>query len=310
MYKLIVKKVEKYDIYCLSDDKSNFLVEFILEKGATISDLILKNQDIYDGYANFDDLEALSWGRGLLLAPFPNRLKNGKYTFEGVDYQFPINDVDTGTAIHGFISQLKFNLGAVETHEDRASVCCHTSYEGQFNYYPFPFTSEVQYFIDNEKGFSMKFSVTNSGQSNMPIGLGWHPYFRTDGKVDDTILRLPKLRKIAIDENLIPTGEKTPFTDFEKSTKIGHSILDNCFKLEQNTESIKVVLKGEYGQLVYSQSTGIPYIQLFTPPHRKSIAVEPMTCNVDAFNNGDGLKILAPNETITLECKVNLELNK
>jgi len=307
MYKLTTEKFGKYKIYCLSSNASDSSVKFVLEKGATISDLRLNRENIYDGYKTFDDLESLAWGRGILLAPFPNRLKDGKYSFEGVDYQFPVNESATGTALHGFISQSEFTLGEFETNQESAFVSCHTSYAGEFSYYPFPFKAEVQYILDDLTGFIFKFAVTNSGESNMPIGLGWHPYFNLSESVDNSVLEVPRMKKIEIDNNMIPNGKKTTFKNFVKPTKIGDFILDNCFKLEEENGVAKVTVEGEKGRLIYSQSTSIPFLQIFTPPHRQSIALEPMTCNIDAFNNGDGLKILKPNETISLECQVKLE---
>lgn len=59
-----------------------FPIKFIPEKGATISDLRLKRPNIYDNYKSFEDLDTLEWGRGVLLAPFPNRLKKGEYSLD------------------------------------------------------------------------------------------------------------------------------------------------------------------------------------------------------------------------------------
>lgn len=307
MYKISIEKLGIHDIYSLSDENSDFVLKFVPEKGATISDLRLNNQNIYDGYTKIEDLETLSWGRGILLAPFPNRLKEGKYSFEGKNYQFPINNPETGTALHGFISLLKFTLGEVEINDQSGSVSCHTLYDGRFEYFPFPFKAEVKYSLDNKDGFKLRLSIVNCGEKNMPIGLGWHPYFNLDENVNDTILKLPKLDIVEIDENMIPTGNIEPFTIFEKATKLEDFVLDNCFLLDKKSKSATVVLEGEKGRLTYTQKTDIPYLQVFTPPHRKSIALEPMTCNVDAFNNGQGLKILKPNETIELVCQVKLE---
>ncbi len=307
MYKVNIEKFDIYDILCLSDDKSGSFLKIVPEKGATVFDLRLDSQNIYDGYRTFEDLENLAWGRGILLAPFPNRLKEGKYSFEGKDYQFPVNNPETGTALHGFISLLEFTLGEVETSDQNCSVSCYSQYDGRFEYFPFPFKAEVKYSLDNKDGFKLRFSIVNCGKSNMPIGLGWHPYFSLDENVDDTILKLPKLDIVEIDENMIPTGKETPFTAFEKANKIDDFVLDNCFSLDKKSKLATVVLEGEKGRLIYTQKTDIPYLQVFTPPHRESIALEPMTCNVDAFNNGQGLRILKPNETIELVCQVKLE---
>jgi len=164
--------------------------------------------------------------------------------------------------------------------------------------------------LDKKLGFSLRLSVTNNGQTNMPIGLGWHPYFQLTEHVNDTILTLADLDMIEIDKNMIPTGNKTPFSVFETPAAIDDFVLDNCFKIDKESKELNLSLQAENHRLIYSQKSDIPFLQIFTPPHRKSIAIEPMTCNVDAFNNEDGLKILAPDETIILECQINLELLK
>jgi aldose 1-epimerase len=308
VFKISQESLGKFKIYCLSDAKENNCVKFALEKGATISDLRLKGQDIYDGYNNFEDLDALTWAKGILLAPFPNRLKEGKYSFEGKEYQFPINDTKTSNALHGFISQLEFSIEKVEANNTNATVICSTTYNGNYDYYPFPFLAEVKYSLDEKSGFSFCFSITNIGESNMPIGLGWHPYFSLSENVDNTTISLPKLKKIEIDENMLPNGKKTPFNDFRYPTKLNEMVFDNCFLLDLETEFATVVLEGEKGRLFYRQKSKNPYLQIFTPPHRNSIALEPMTCNIDAFNNKEGLQILKPRQTIMLECSLNLEV--
>jgi len=210
--------------------------------------------------------------------------------------------------LHGFINQLKFELGELSIQPENASVTCHTSYNGELDYYPFPFTAQIKYTLDKNTGFNLQFSITNSGNSNMPVGLGWHPYFRLTENVSSTVLRLPKLKMVEIDKFMIPTGKMNSFTAFDTPHEIKDFVLDNCFMLDQNNDVAIVTLEGIDSKLIYSQNTDIPYLQIFTPPHRKSIALEPMTCNVDAFNNGNGLRVLPVKETISLECNLSLEI--
>lgn len=306
MYKFIVEKFGIHDIYCLSNNNSNCFLKFVPTKGATVFDLRLKGQKIYDGYTSPEDLDSLIWGRGILMAPFPNRLKNGKYSFEGKNYQFPVNEPATGAALHGFINQLKFIPKKPVINPENASVSCHTFYDGQFEYYPFPFTAEVKYSLSKDDTFSLNFKLTNAGKTNMPVGLGWHPYFRLDESVTNTKLHLPDLDMVEVDGNMIPTGNYSPFTVFENKIEIQDLVIDNCFQLKNEAKLSTVVLEDKRGKLTYSQKSNAPYLQIFIPPHRQSIALEPMTCNIDALNNKEGLRVLAPNESIDLDCSVNL----
>jgi len=305
MFKLHTKKIGKYALLELSDINTNFSLKVVPEKGACIYDLRLNKQNIYDGYETFDDLEELSWGRGILLAPFPNRMASGKYTFKGIDYQFPINDKETGTALHGFVCDLKFKLVDKKLEDTSASLTLQARYDGHFPYYPFPFVATVVYSLDTNKGLSIDFKINNTGLGEMPVGLGWHPYFCITEKVNDTILTLPHLHKVEIDKSLIPIGKRTALNYFNEPKKIGDYTLDNCFVVDTNKKEAVVIMESDLGKLTYKQSTKYAYLQIFMPPHRKSIALEPMTCNIDAFNNGDGLQVLQKGETIDLVCNVN-----
>jgi len=48
------------------------------------------------------------------------------------------------------------------------------------------------------------------------------------------------------------------------------------------------------------------FLQVYTPPHRKSIAIEPMTCAPNAFNNEQGLIILAPFESFSASWGISM----
>jgi aldose 1-epimerase len=87
-------------------------------------------------------------------------------------------------------------------------------------------------------------------------------------------------------------------------------VLDNCFAVSEQAERIHVLLSGKRGELHYWQETGpdkFSYLQVFTPPYGRSVALEPMSCNVDAFNNGNGLKTLEPGAIISAQAGVQLK---
>ena len=100
-------------------------------------------------------------------------------------------------------------------------------------------------------------------------------------------MQIPTCQKVDIDPRMIPTGELTRFDLFSEERLVADTFLDNCFLAESD---YTISASGTQFELEVSADAALfPYFQIFTPPHRESIAIEPMTCNVDAFNNGNGL---------------------
>jgi len=130
--------------------------------------------------------------------------------------------------------------------------------------------------------------------------LGWHPYFSLGGNVMDWEVKISNGYKIEVDENMIPNGKKTLFSVFEKPIQIGDIALDTCFELDHNNK-FELELVNTFGKLNYSQSSDnkqFRYIQLFTPPNRTCMAIEPMTCGIDAFNQQKELVSIDPQNSI------------
>jgi aldose 1-epimerase len=135
----------------------------------------------------------------------------------------------------------------------------------------------------------------------MPFGEGWHPFFGFNKAVDHLSLKFNAEELILVDQRLIPTGKKIKYDHFNQLRKIEDTKFDSCFKLAADQgkhiselydpdNDLTVLLWQETGENRYN------YLQVYIPPSRLSIALEPMTCNIDAFNNGEGLQILEPGQ--------------
>lgn len=271
------------------------------EYGANLIDLKFKGQCVIDGFQTPDELTKGAWGKSIILFPYPNRLRDGRYTFNGKTYQFDINNADTGNSIHGFSSNVKMDVVKSDFNENSGSIVCEFRHDGSHPAYPFKFTFQVQFTLsDSELNVNMAF--TNNESFEIPVGLGWHPYFKISERIEDTSLKMPETHFINIDDRMLPTGEKTPFHEFDDLKRIDSYSLDNGFFILNQSKPAEVILESEMGRLTYWQETGEAkwnFLQVFTPPQRKSIALEPMTCNIDAFNNGDGLVLLKPQSTLS-----------
>ncbi len=276
--------------------------------GACLLDLQFNHLSVLDGYATPSELIENKWSKNIILLPYPNRLRDGRYTHEGKTHQFDLTSADTQNSIHGFGKDAPMQVDSVWNNAEEAGITCSWQHDGSHAAYPFRFTAQITTILracpDSSSGgsnFDMSMSFKNDSNVEIPVGLGWHPYFKMSEKSNDSSLQMPDCQLIAIDERMLPTGEKTPFDAFKTLTPINDSTLDNGFYINNQTQNAETVLASAQGKLTFWQETGDKkwnFLQVFTPPHRKSVAIEPMTCNIDAFNNGDGLVRLKPSETL------------
>ena len=293
---------------------SKAVVTIIPEFSGLIADLQLFNGvstiSVIDGYQSLDDAEAKNASKSHYLLPFPNRMKDGKYDFEGKSYQFPINDMHTNNNLHGFLETIPMEIIDKKNMDNKQTITLKGKFKG-LSYFPFPFEFILKYFLSDSE-LTIESTIKNVGKTNMPIGYGWHPYFKLDTeKVDDLLLQFPDCQAVTIDNRMMPTGEMLPYFNFSKKTKIDQTIFDNCFFINKNkkTNRAEIIVKSQTTTLIVWQETGdnaCNYFQIYTPENRKTIAIEPMTCNVDAFNNQDGLWILGVGEERTVRFGVRV----
>ncbi len=295
MYELNKSTFGPYTRYELHHPATGNGFSIVPERGANLLDLSFGGRNILDGFTTPEELTAAKWGKSVLLFPFPNRLDHGKYNWLGKSYQFPLNNAATENAIHGFVRDEAFTVDYIFLAKDHASILCSFNYDGSREYYPFPFTLEVEFMLHDNGTFTLEAACRNLHTEVIPIGFGWHPYFRLAEQAGDHSMQLPGCEMVAINDRMIPTGAPTPYPTFQRTKKVGDTVLDNCFRSARDSGSYKMVLQGPAGKIaVKANARQFPYFQVFTPPHRASIALEPMSCNVDAFNNQQGLVTLAP----------------
>ncbi|MCH9659713.1 MAG: hypothetical protein K0U54_02255 [Bacteroidetes bacterium] len=227
-----------------------------------------------------------------VLFPFPNRLEKGRFTHESHQYQLPITEPKKKNAIHGFLKNCSFEIASV-SNNDLQLQYNHIANED----FPFAFLFTMRYSFSTN-GFGLTYTVENKGNSSFPFGMGWHPYFQISNMEHARIL-FQSTQSYQTNEAMIPISA-VPFS--EEKIQLKDVQLDTCFDLAHH----KITLTTSD----YSLSLKAPqatYLQLFIPDDRKSIAIEPMTCIANAFNNGTGKKVLIPKDayqfTFELEVK-------
>lgn len=240
---------------------------------------------------------------GKILLPWPNRLKNGSYEFEGVQYSLPSTEKATGNANHGLTAWKEWNIEELEPGRVRLGTFV-TAVAG----YPFTLKAEVEYVLSDE-GLSCTISACNAGRRNAPFGVGQHPYISCDlTPLDECTLTFPCTQYFALDDKMCPTVLQPAAEaglDFTAERSLKDVKIDHAFA---SPAPAAVVLRG--GGLEVKMETAAPYLQLFTAEklQRRGLAVEPMTCPANAFNTHEGLIILAPGESASLSYRLSARL--
>lgn len=310
MYQLEITPFGEFEKFHFYNNETGNGFALVPEFGACMLELRLNGCSILDGYTTPEEMITNKWCKNVLLYPFPNRLQQAQYKWQGKTYQFPINDTDTGNALHGFGMDKPMRVEEIELEPEFAEVTCLYISEGDQPGYPFRFSFAITFRMEEPNRFEAELLFQNDDELPIPAGFGWHPYFKLTDSVNQMHLQLPPVEKIEIDKSMIPTKRRLPFSQFENMEKIGPTVLDNCFALNPEKGKVYLQLIGNQVSLSCWQETGegkFNFLQLFTPPLRNAIAVEPMTCNINAFNNKEGLLTLAPGESAYARFGFSLE---
>jgi aldose 1-epimerase len=275
--------------------------------GGNVNELVLARAggallSVIDGYRTADDAQQNAGYKSSKLIPFPNRLRDGKYTLDGKTHQLAITRPQEGHAIHGLWHSTAYEVTKIKANDQKAVVRLALNYKGIEAGYPFSCRVALKYKL-TDSGFSCTTEVTNTGKQKLPFGDGWHPYFRLDTPtIDELHLTLPPVRNLPIDARKLPTGNAVSYLDFFAANRIDSTNLDHAFRILLEGGKATVILENKTTdtQLTVWQNCGnkhYDYLQLYTPADRRTLAIEPMTCAPDAFNNEMGLLLIAPKST-------------
>ncbi len=260
---------------------------------------------VLDGHA---EDQMANVGRGQVLAPWPNRLADGRYELDGQTLQVALSEPAEGSAIHGLV-----RWSAWDTLEATDPLVRMGHVLWPQPGYPFTLELEQRYEL-SDAGLRVTMHAENVGRRAAPYGAGMHPYVRAElGLIDASVLRLPADGWLDTDERHIPTGrrlgvEGTAY-DFREPRALGATAMDVAFTgLSRDADGLAwtELRSDREGRCVAVWvDSGFDYLMVFTGDplsegeRRRSLAVEPMTCAPDAFRNGLGLAVLQPGERVS-----------
>lgn len=279
----------------------------VAQLGAALRALTVAGTDLISRY---DDDIPTPAASGVVLVPWPNRIRDGVWVDEGTTRRLAITEPALNNASHGL---LRFSPYTADTEPTdrvtlRAAVFPQTGY-------PYHLATAVTYAL-TDSGLHVTHELRNVGDADAPVALGTHPYLEIGG-VDtaDLVIRSSGSIRSTYDEQKIAIGEEPvdASTDLRDGRRAGEVSLDTAYRgLTRDPDGrVRTTVTAPDGRvLTLWQGEGFDWTQVFTtdryPDRPLALAIEPMTAPGNAFNTGAGLRRLAPGESWTLEWGIEL----
>lgn len=250
-----------------------------------------------------DGTQSPPFASGIILAPWPNRVRDGVWTHEGETQQLDITETSRGNALHGLLRFADYEVRA----QSPASVTLGAIIPPQHGW-PFLLDTWVRYEVRAD-GLTVTHGVTNLGAARAPYATGAHPFLRIgDTPVEDLVVSVAAATYIDVDDRLNAIGEVpvdgTRF-DARLGVRVGDVEYDTAFGGVTHRDGASAWLTAPDGAtLELVQDVDWGYVQVFTTPAFPrpagagfAIAIEPMTAPPDALNSGQGVQWLEPGES-------------
>lgn len=254
-----------------------------------------------------------------ILFPFPNRIRDGRFTWEGKDYQLPLTEGHPNT-LHGFCLDRAWRI--VDQQADSVLGRFQLSLDApdRLESWPSDYIIDVRYTVRGAS-LTMDIEITNPDQAPLPWGFGTHAYFKLPlgegSRVEDSLIQAPAQQEWVLDESL-PTGERREvddLTDLRKGVSIAGRKLDHVLTdLRADGGPIETSVRDPQAGLRMVQAFARDFRELvvFTPPWADAVCMEPYTCTTDAVNLQQqgvdaGWRTLAPGERFATQIVIRVE---
>lgn len=272
----------------------------VVEVGGGLRAYAVDGEELVDSYA---ESEICPGSAGQILAPWPNRIRDGRFTFGGELRQLALTEPAQGNAIHGLVNWARWTV----VEAGASAVTVEHEMVPQPGY-PWPLLLRTTWSVGGE-GLRAAHEVTNIGSQPCPFGLAPHPYLRVPGAaVDDLALRVPGHSRLLLDSRQLPIGAARVASgeyDYTEPRRIGAATLDVAFgEIERDPtgQSAVTLTRADGAGIRIWADEAFTWWQVYTGDtlaperRRRSVAVEPMTCPPDAFRSGRDLIVLEPGQ--------------
>lgn len=269
-----------------------------------------------------------------LLAPAPGRTgrdQSGLFRYRGEEYRL-------APPRHGFLRNLAWEVTRRSADEIVCTVEVRPEGEGPGRY-GFPYRFRAEHRVRAAPGeLRSRLRLTNTGERTQPLNAGWHPYLHCEG---EGTVSLPAAGRWQLDgrPEPIPTGRVLAvardddfragrrlkpderwddvFTDLAADAEgIAHCWVEERSRLlgRDGTETLWRLRRFvRFSTAGASEPRPIRHVQLYLPPGRRAVAIEPLSAPPDALNllargheRADVCE-LEPGESAAFEIAVGLE---
>lgn len=280
----------------------------ITSVAAGIRHLSIDEVDLVPGFA---EDQRPPQGSGIVLVPWPNRIRDGRWQHDGATQQLALTEPALGNAIHGL---LRYTAYAAIAREADSVTLAATVYPQPG--YPFLLDTAVHYELVSD-GLEVSHYIENVGDDTAPVAIGAHPYLSIgDVPTADLTLRVGAASRFELDERKLPIAEVpvdgTPY-DLRDGARVGDLTLDDAWgEVTFDDGTSRHSLTAPDGRSVAIEADDrFGYVQVFTsrayPGHDLAVAIEPMTAPADAFNSERGLVRLAPGERLEAKWAIRFD---
>ncbi len=252
--------------------------------------------NIIDGFTSVEDAvaNATNGFKSSFLSPFTCRMNKGEFAFADTNYKIEKFYLPPH-AIHGLLFDAVYDIIDTNSSNNDASVTLQHTYLATDKGYPFTFTVQHVWALKANNQLSVTTTVHHTNTTAIPYAQGWHPYFTLGSTVDNYTLQFDSNTMLEFDSTLLPTGNNIARTEFAEGASLKGVFLDNCFKLDATANQPKCILSYNNINVTIVPDSSYPFLQVYTPDDRQSVAIENLSGAPDCFNNGIGLRLLEPN---------------
>lgn len=273
----------------------------ITELAASIRTLRIGGVDLTQPYP---ESSLPPFAAGIVLVPWPNRVRDGHWELNGTTQKLDITEPDRNNASHGLLRNTGYRV--LERSDDSVTLAATVFPQ---HGYKFRIDTTVRYELVDD-GLRVTHTIFNATADAAPVAIGTHPFFRLgDVPTADLTLTVHGATRFPVDERLIP-GEAIPVEgdlDLRGGVRVGSVELDDAYGELSPVDGVVAQLAAPDGRTVALwQDENFPYVQVFITDIfpidgelSLAIAMEPMTAPANAFNSGESLRWVAPGETWT-----------
>ncbi len=274
-------------------EAGDWRAELLPEKGVAFRSLTLAGRDVLRRIPDGADPNNGFHG-AFIMAPWTNRLEDGRIVVGGVEYRMPINRPDEGNALHGFIRALAWVVE--EQAGDRATFTC------TLDHAPFRCAARLVVAL-SDAGLSFALSLTNTGDAPTPMGFGWHPWFaRSAG----TRLRFRAATIFGRDHRAIAQGPRpSAGLNGDDAVLLG---LDTHFAGWDGVATI--TWPDGTGITMRAEGDWASNLQVFAPRGGDVLCVEPVSHAPDAVNRAGNaahgaMRVLLPGASLSASLMIH-----